>query len=95
MDGALTELVKTAVLTIVGSRISKSIGEKDIADIISGAGTAAVGICALEVLLPICKSLQQVGANMQKFFDTFSGFTERLAQSGGWIADWIQRGMVR
>lgn len=95
MDSALSELVKVAMVSVVGSRITKSIGEKDISDIISCAGMAAVGICGLQVLLPVVKSLQELGANMQKFFDTFSGITESLAQSGGWLAGWIQKGMVR
>jgi hypothetical protein len=95
MDSALAELVKTAMIAVVGSRITKSMGEKDISDIISCAGMAAVGICSLEVLLPVVRSLQELGANMQKFFDTFSGITESLAKSGTWIGDWIQRGMVR
>lgn len=73
----VTDIIKSGVATVVVSRISKAIGEKDIADIITGAGLTVVGVDILLLTIPTCNKimdfLNSVGAVADKFRKVFEG----------------------
>lgn len=53
----VTDLVKVGILALVGSRVVKSIGEKDISEIIWGVGVTSVGLDIMGIVTPMINSI--------------------------------------
>lgn len=57
----LVDIIKVGTLTIIVSKATKAIGQKDMADIISGVGILAVGIDIVILITPVCRFIARIG----------------------------------
>lgn len=90
----VTDIVKTGILALVGSKVVKSIGEKDISEIIWGVGVASVGLDIMGIVTPmingIVKFINAFNAGAAKIEGIYnaidkSGILNKIMNFGGKI----------
>ena len=64
----IIDIVKCGTTALVMSKISKSIGQKDISDIIAGAGWTVVGVDTIKLTIPFCRGVKIICGNVSSFF---------------------------
>lgn len=64
----IIDIVRSGTTALVMNKISKSIGQKDIADIISGAGWTIVGVDTIKLTIPFCRGVKTICGNVNEFF---------------------------
>jgi hypothetical protein len=93
MDSIIADMVQVGIVSLVSSKVAKSIGEKDIGEIIAGTGWIAVGIDGVRLIKPICDTLKGFGESLYNFFSFFDGIVKNLSQVP-LLGDIIKRGLV-
>ena len=79
MDGGIIVNVgKVAILTVVMSRVSKSIGQKEISEIIVCVGVLACGVYIIQGLTPLVKGIQEFGNNFNAGMQGLNNFFDKL-----------------
>lgn len=67
MGGILFDIVKTGTATIIMSKASKSFGQKEIGEMISGLGWLALGVGVARLFVPFYKGCIEIDENTQGF----------------------------
>jgi hypothetical protein len=73
-DDLMADIIRSGVLALIGSRVARAIGEKDISEIISGTGWCIIGVDIIKILLPIAKAVSGFFKGIADFADKVEGF---------------------
>ena len=76
----LVDMIKVGTLTLVISKVSKVIGQKDIAEIIAGIGFLTVGTDLVILVTPICKGIVNFNNSVGNAFNSMSQFFQMIAK---------------
>ena len=76
--GLLINIGKTAIMTIVISRVSKAIGEKEIGEIVSAVGLIACSVYIITAFVPLANGIQQFGTNFAEGMKGANEFLQKL-----------------
>jgi hypothetical protein len=71
VDDLINDLIRSGIFALIGSRVTKSIGEKDISDIISGTGWAIIAVDIIGIAKPTASAIV-------RFFNTIGGFADKI-----------------
>jgi hypothetical protein len=66
-------MIRVGILTLVSSKVTKAIGEKDISEIIYGAGISVVGVNALMLIKPTIDLFTNMSGWFVKMGDKIEG----------------------
>lgn len=77
-NGIIVEIGKTAIMTLVVSKIAQAIGEKDIADIVVCVGAIACGVYIIQGVTPLIKGMQEFGANWNAGMQGLNNILDKL-----------------
>jgi hypothetical protein len=55
IEELIADIIRSGVLALIGSRVARAIGEKDISEIIAGTGWAVIGVDAIKIAGPTSK----------------------------------------
>lgn len=68
-DDLIGNIIKNGMFTLIGSKITRAIGEKDISDIIAGTGWAIIAVNVLEIVTPMIKTINDIMFTLNKWGD--------------------------
>jgi hypothetical protein len=94
VDALLIDVMKSGMLALIGSKITKAIGEKEISEIIEGTGWAIVGIDVALIITPIVKGMQTFFDKATNTLNALSNAFEKLTHIPI-IGDLVERGMIK
>lgn len=86
-NALVAELVKVAIGTLVTSRVSKAIGQKDIAEIISASGLCIIGVDLAKLIIPVIDSVSGFFKGLHDSFSGIGDFFDNL--DGSFLKDII------
>lgn len=93
VDALLIDIVKSGTIALVGTKITKAIGEKEISEIIAGTGWTIVGINMVLMITPVVKGIQNFFDKATKMFDAMSNTFEKMGNIPI-LGEFIKRGIV-
>ena len=76
--GIVVPICQTVVATVVVSRVSKAIGEKEIGEIVTCVGIIAVGVLVIQGLTPLFHGMQEFSTNMSNGIQGFNNLLGKL-----------------
>jgi hypothetical protein len=76
----IVDIIKVGALTLVISKVSKVIGQKDIAEIIAGIGLLIVGTDVIILITPICKGIVGFNNSVSNAFNSINQFFQMVAK---------------
>lgn len=82
----LVDIIRVGTTTLVISKISKVIGQKDIAEIIAGAGLIAVGLDVIILIGPVTKWIMdftKIAGDTVKLFNEWGIAIGKFLNFGG------------
>lgn len=87
VDDLINDLIRSGIFALIGSRVAKSIGEKDIGDIISGTGWAIIAVDVIGISKPTANAII-------RFFNTIGGLADKIEKifNSGWLEKIINFG---
>lgn len=74
----IIDIIKSGTTAIVMSKISKSIGQCDISEIISGAGWTIVGVDCIKLTIPFCRGIKVISNNINDFFTKIGEIFDKI-----------------
>ena len=77
----LISIIKVGSITLIGNKVCKAIGEKDIGNLVYGTGWLFLGTYIVLLLLPICTGITKVGTSLGLFMN----HVEQIVQAIGKI----------
>lgn len=86
--GALiSEIIKTAFVTLVCSKLLKVMGKKDFGDIIAASGLCICGVDLAKIIVPFCKGVKDFFDKIGKFFGGIDDFFDKCSRDIKKIGD--------
>ena len=77
-SGLLVNLGKTAIVTVVISRVAKSIGEPEISEIIVATGILACGVYFMVAFMPLVEGIQKFSDNIANGVQGLGNIVDKL-----------------
>jgi hypothetical protein len=74
----VVDILRSGALSFLFSKITKSIGQKEISEIIAGAGWAIIGVDFLNIIVPGIKTVTDSIDKTTAFFNSIGQFFQSI-----------------
>jgi hypothetical protein len=74
METLLIDILKSGSIAFFGSKITKSLQQKEISEILEASGWCIVGIDVVKIIVPILRNIKGFFADVNGFFDNCNKF---------------------
>jgi hypothetical protein len=100
VDSLVADIIRSGILALIGSRVTRSIGEKDISDIISGTGWAIIAVDVIGIAKPTAtaigkffSTIAQWGTKMEGLLNNSDSLLNKIISFGSkeQILEWLGR----
>jgi hypothetical protein len=78
VGGLLIEILKSGTLAFLGNKITKSLQQKEISEIIAGCGWCIVGIDVVKLIMPIINGTGKFFDSASRFFSACDKFAQTI-----------------
>ena len=74
----LVDIIKTGTVTLIGNKVCKAIGEKDISDLVYGTGWMLLGVDIVLILQPFCTKVIKISTDIGNFADSIDKLVKTI-----------------
>lgn len=93
VEGILIDILKSGSIAFIGSKITKAIQQKEISELIEGAGWCIVGVDIVKLIIPLIKGMEALGDKIANMFNACDRLVNSL-KGIDIIGKFIEKGMV-
>lgn len=77
--GLIIAVAKTGLVTLVVSKFTKAIGEKEISEIITAVGIIIIGVYVIQAFMPLAQGVQDFANNINNAVKGLGNIIDKLA----------------